>query len=105
MNETSTAAPSSTAEDLPIVDEYRVLSPAAVLTFIAGLASALALAHPLMLVVPLATLALAAWSLRSMAVERTAGRGLVVVGICLAVLFLGISLGSRLTHQAILRQR
>lgn len=105
MNETSPAAPSSTAADLPIVEEYRVLSPAAVLTFLAGLASALALAHPLMLVVPLATLALAAWSLRSMSVERTAGRGLVVAGVCLAVLFMGLSVGSRVTHQAILRQR
>jgi hypothetical protein len=106
MNESSTLiAPA--ADPSPPIDEYRSVSPLAVAALLTGLASAVALAHPLLSVVPLAAIVLAAVALRAIAAaaRQVAGRGLAVAGLCLATLFLGWGLGGHFHHQATIRSQ
>jgi hypothetical protein len=72
---------------------YRRLSPVAVLSAVAGLASATALVAPLLWVVPVAGVVLAIVALRSIAQrsESLTGRGLALFGLALS---LGFGLGA-----------
>ncbi len=83
------------SEPLPIdaVDDtdptYRRLSPLAVLSAVAGLASATALVAPLLRIVPVAGVVLALMALCSITQrsESLTGRGLALFGLALSILF------------------
>jgi hypothetical protein len=68
---------------------YRRLSPLAVLSAVAGLASATALVAPLLRIVPVAGVVLAIMALRGIAQrsESLTGRGLALVGLALSLIF------------------
>jgi hypothetical protein len=106
MNESSILT-AATADAPPTIDEYRSVSPLAVMALLAGVASAAALAHPLLAVVPLVAIVLAILALRAVAAtpRQVAGNGLAVVGLCLATLFLGWGLASHFYHQATIRRQ
>ena len=82
--------------------EYRALSGLAITAFVLGLASALSLTGPLLLVIPVLGIATALLALRS--IERNSGqltgRGLAVAGLALAVLF-GAATPARLVSRKI----
>ena len=75
-------------EELP---QYKKLSFAAAAAFFMGLASALALIHPTMWVVPVFAAALAAFGIRATFVgdPPLAGRTLAVIGLALSMCFAG----------------
>lgn len=104
MNDTS-AMPALTADELPLEEEYRPLSVLCVVALLAGLASPLSLAHPLLVVVPLAAAVLALLALRSLATaaQPMTGQRLAVAGLCLAMLFFGWGIAKRLHHRAVVR--
>lgn len=104
MTDTS-AMTALTADELPLEEEYRPLSALCVVALLAGLASPLSLVHPLLVVVPLASAALALVALRSLATaaQPVTGQRLAVAGLCLAMLFLGWGIAKRLHHRAVVR--
>ena len=106
MNDSSTLLASAADPSLAL-DEYRAVSPLAVVALLLGLASAAALAHPLLAVVPLAAIVLSTLALRTIAAaaRQAAGRGLAVAGLCLATLFLGWGLAAHFQHQATIRSQ
>ena len=94
-------------EPSPTVEEYRPVNPLAVVALLTGLASAAALIHPLLAVVPLAAIVLATLALRAIAASsrQVTGRSLAVTGLCLATLFLGWGVAANLHHQATIRRQ
>src|SRR5262245_19325981 len=99
-------SPIQGTEDLPAVDNYRQLNVTALLAFLAGLASSVALIHPLLVVVPIATIVLAIVALRaiSAAEGRFSGSGLAIAGLALALLFLGWSISGGVLHRWAMRR-
>jgi hypothetical protein len=91
-----------TSLDETAVASYRGVSVLAVLTLILGLASALALAHPFLWVLPPATLVIGWLALRAIGVEGSnlTGRGLALLGMALAMVFGVWAPAQILTRQA-----
>jgi hypothetical protein len=83
------------------VAQYRSVSKAAILSVFLGLLSALALMHLLFVPVALLAIATALVGLRNIRVSRgeLIGRPVATVGLCLATLFLGWSLGWSVARQ------
>lgn len=78
----------SSLDEKPLTG-YRGISVAAVLTLVLGSASALALVHPLLWVLPPLTVAVAVVALRAIDAEGSmlTGRGLALAGMSLALVF------------------
>lgn len=89
MSEATKSTPSLGAVDLEDVVVYRAISPLAVASMFLGMASALALVHPGLWVVPAFSACLAAWSLRAISLRKTEliGRTVALIGLALAILF------------------
>lgn len=89
MSEVAKATPGLGADDLDQLVVYRAISPLAVAAMLLGVASALALAHPGLWIVPAVAVCLAAWSLRVIALKNTelVGRTAALIGLGLAILF------------------
>jgi hypothetical protein len=70
--------------------QYRSVSGLAIIALVLGIASALSLVTPLLLIIPIATLFVAAMALRQIARQPdiTSGRGLALAGVFLAIFFL-----------------
>ncbi len=100
MNESSQAT-DTRSDELPTVAEYRTLSLPALVALLLGLASPVALANPVLAIVPLSAIVMAVLALRSIAVapRPTTGKRLAVAGLCLATLFLGWGMGRHFHHQ------
>ena len=105
MNESP--APIAIASEPMPAEEYRSLSPLAIIALVLGVASALTLANPLLAIVPIGAIALAVAALRSIATSgpHLSGKALAVTGLCLATLFLGWGMAAQIHHQTIIRQR
>lgn len=88
--------------DDEVLAQYASVSRAAVLAVVLGLCSALVLVSPLLVVVPLAAIAVAVLALRQIATSEGRLLGIVpaTIGMCLATLFLGWGLSRQLTREA-----
>lgn len=75
-------------DEAPELDNYRPISPVVIGACIAGLFSLLAVFHPLLWIVPVATVILSVYAIIrvSSAHSRYGGRGAAFVPLCLAVL-------------------
>jgi hypothetical protein len=90
----------------PELTQYRPISPWAVATLGAGLASPLALIGPLLWFVPLLAAPLGWLAFRQLDQRelRYIGRTATVAGLCLAALFCGWSVARRLSREVHIRQ-
>src|SRR5687768_4621077 len=86
------------------VAQYRSISRAAILSVLLGLLSALGLMHLLFVPIALVAIATALVGLRNIRDSRgeLIGRRVAIVGLCLATLFLGWSLGWTFARQHML---
>ncbi len=86
---------------------YAAISKAAIGALVLGLAAPLFLASPLLIVVPLAGLALAVVALRQIAASEGELKGTwpATIGLCLATLFLGWGATQQFSRQAILSEQ
>jgi hypothetical protein len=86
---------------------YAAISKAAIGALVLGLAAPLFLASPLLIVVPLAGLALAVVALRQIAASEGELKGTwpATIGLCLATLFLGWGLTHQVTRKAELAEQ
>ena len=84
---TSGEARLSSVDDLGL-DQYRAIAPSAVAALVLGLASPLALIHPLLWIIPPLAAGLAAWALVQIAINRgLTGRSAALIGLMLALVF------------------
>ena len=85
--------------------QYTAVSRSAVLALFMGLASALMLVSPILVLVPLAAIAAAVVGLRHIGASggQVTGRSLATLGLCLATLFLGWGFSREWTRQSKLR--
>jgi hypothetical protein len=85
----------------PELAQYRAISPWAIATMIAGVASALALVGPLLWWVPLVTIPLAWLAFRQLRAGDPpyVGHTAAVFGMCLAALFAGWAVSQRLSRE------
>jgi hypothetical protein len=86
---------------------YAAISRTAVAALMLGVASALVLTSPLLIVVPLAAAAVAVIALRQIAASsgQLKGQWPATVGLCLATLFLGWGVTQQASRQAMLADR
>jgi hypothetical protein len=110
MNDSTSATAATfaaTSAELPILAEYRTISKAAVAALLLGLASAVALANPVLAIIPLAAIVMSVLAFRSIASAAVpmSGRRLAVAGLCLAALFLGWGLARHFHHQLHVRAK
>lgn len=98
MSELNSAGNQAATEDRGDVIEYRPVNPLAVVGLLAGLASVLAFAHPLLWLLPALGALISAWALRSMATAASeqVGRKAALIGLTLSLLF-GAASVTRLT--------
>jgi hypothetical protein len=100
----ASAAPSSNQlhADEQSLAEYSAVSRPAVLSVFLGLASALMLVTPLLVLVPLAAVGSAVVALRQIAASggQLTGRVPATIGLCLAMLFVGWGISRQWTRQA-----
>jgi hypothetical protein len=89
------------------VARYSAVSRPAILALFLGLASALALVSPILVIVPLAAAATAVVALRQISSSgaQYSGRWSATVGLCLAMLFAGWGLSREWTRQARLQEQ
>jgi hypothetical protein len=78
------------AADGQTLPQYRSISSLAILALVLGIASSLALVNPLLLALPLATIALSLFALRQIAANPDifSGRGMTLAALFLAIFFL-----------------
>jgi hypothetical protein len=97
----------SSLEREPLEENYQSVSGLSVAALLTGLASSLALIHPLLVFVAVLGVILALVALRSIASSdgQLGGQGLAVAGLCLAVLFSGWSLAGSVSASMALRQQ
>ena len=95
----TTLPPTRNSHEQSLV-EYRSISKLALVALGLGLASALVLANPLLVPIPLVTVAVAIVSLRSIQSSggQVVGRTPAIIGLCLATLFLGWGVAARFTR-------
>ena len=100
-NRSSDRLPDRYHPDDETLAQYTSISRLAVLSLFLGLASALMLASPIAVLVPLAGIATAVIALRSIAGSngQLTGRWPAIVGLCLATLFLGWGISRPWTRQ------
>jgi hypothetical protein len=86
---------------------YRSLSRMSIVGLVTGLASFLALAHPVLWVVPPAAIIFCWWGLRNIRRSEGAlvGRGAAIAGIHLALLFAAAAASNFFVHRAVARQQ
>ena len=89
-------------EDVELAD-YRAVSPLAVVTLLVGMISIITLWQPLLLVVPLATAALALLSLRQISHSEGAlvGRIPAILGLALALLFGSMAIANTVARERV----
>jgi len=102
--------PSSSTRQHPddeTLARYSAISRAALLALFLGLASALVLVSPLLVIVPLAAAAIAIVALRQIATSggQYTGRWSATAGLCLAMLFAGWGLSRQWTREAVLQEQ
>jgi hypothetical protein len=87
--ESASHQPTVSSLDETAVITYRSISLAAVLALVFGCASALALIHPFLWVIPVVTIVIAVVAMRGIAREgaNLTGRGLAITGLVLALFF------------------
>jgi hypothetical protein len=95
----TTLPPTSNTQEQALV-EYRSVSKLALVALGLGLASALVLINPLLAPIPLLTIVLAAFSLRSIHQSggQVVGRAPAIFGLCLATFFLGWGVAARFSR-------
>ncbi|HUY92592.1 MAG TPA: hypothetical protein VMV10_27885 [Pirellulales bacterium] len=98
MSEPNSAGNQVATDERDDLLEYRPVNPLAVIGLIAGLASVLAFAHPLLWLLPVLGVVICLWALRSLATAATeqVGRKAALVGLTLSLLF-GAAAVTRLT--------
>jgi hypothetical protein len=96
----------SSPPDPPDVPTYRAISPLAVVACVLAALSPLALAHPVLWIVPAAAVVLATWALRliSRHADRLVGRRAALAGLAIA-LFFGAWAPTRLALQRVVLPR
>ena len=89
MSQSESLPSSVAASDLPEVTDYKPVSLLAVLTFVLGIASCLALAGPVLFIIPSAALLVSILAFRSIAASdgMLIGRKLIIWGLVLAAFF------------------
>jgi|GEM_PF-2520846 hypothetical protein len=89
------------------IARYSAVSRPAILALFLGLASALALVSPILVIVPLAAAAAAVVALRQIAASggQYSGRWAATIGLCLAMLFAGWGLSREWTRDARLQRQ
>jgi len=107
MSASTVSKPPALRSDEQPLAGYRSVSPLSILAVFMGLASALILTTPLLVVVPVAGIAVATVALRAIAVSggQLAGRAPALCGLCLATFFLGLGMSQHLARQTVLEQR
>lgn len=91
MSPTIKAAPIPRGRESDESVAYRAISPPAVISLFLGVASALALVHPGLWIVPAIAAATAVWALWTLAARKTEfiGRKAAILGLGLAIIFAG----------------
>ena len=81
------------ADEEPEIENYRELSWGAIASLLLGLASAAVLIHPVLAILPIVAVVVAAFALRSIrnSEQRLTGEWAAIFGLALAVFFLGVS--------------
>jgi hypothetical protein len=107
MSASTVSKPPPLRSDEQPLAGYRSVSPLAVLAVCLGLASALILTTPLLALVPVAGIVVAAVALRAIGSSggQLAGRVPAICGLCLATFFLGLGMSQHLVRQTVLEQR
>src|SRR5262245_13979700 len=92
--------PTLRSDEQPLAG-YRAVAPLAILAVCLGLASALILTTPLLAVVPVAAIIVAAVALRTIRSSggQLAGQVPAMAGLCLATFFLGLGMTQHLVRQ------